>query len=138
AAGLQVLAVRGGPVRIVVHVADATRVELAGDFTDWEPLALTSTGPGEWEAVIPIVSGVHRINVRIDGTAWIVPAGTTRAPDDYGSGVGIFVVPYRRPPAKAVASGRRRNASIAHTPPAGPKASRPLPHRHPIRSPTHG
>ncbi|OLB19498.1 MAG: hypothetical protein AUI99_05005 [Gemmatimonadetes bacterium 13_1_40CM_3_69_22] len=93
AARLQVLAVRGGPVRIVVHVADATRVELAGDFTDWEPLALTSTGPGEWEAVIPIVSGVHRINVRIDGTAWIVPAGTTRAPDDYGSGVGIFVVP---------------------------------------------
>src|SRR2546430_13605063 len=70
AARLQVLAVRGGPVRIVVHVADATRVELAGDFTDLEPLALTRTGPGEWEAVIPIVSGVHRINLRIDRTAW--------------------------------------------------------------------
>jgi len=92
-ARLEVLAERNGPVRIVVHVADATRVELAGDFTDWEPLALTSTGPGVWEAVLPIVSGVHRINVRIDGTAWIVPAGTTRAPDDYGSDVGIFVVP---------------------------------------------
>src|SRR5207245_7795606 len=90
AARLQVRAVRGGPVRIVVHVADATRVELAGDFTDWEPLALTSTGPGEWEAVIPIVSGVHRINVRIDGTEWVVTGETGQATDGYGSGVESF------------------------------------------------
>src|SRR5438034_362817 len=48
---------------------------------------------GLWEVVLPITSGVHRVDVRIDGAAWIVPAGTTRAPDDYGGEVGIFVVP---------------------------------------------
>ena len=84
---------RSRPVRLVVHVADAIRVEVAGDFTDWQPLALSRAGGGIWEVVLPITSGVHRIDVRIDGAAWIVPAGATRAPDDYGGDVGIFVVP---------------------------------------------
>src|SRR5437879_13117801 len=53
AARLQVLAVRGGPGRIVVHVADATRVQLARAFTDWEPPPLTRPGPGGGEAAIP-------------------------------------------------------------------------------------
>ena len=46
-----------------------------------------------WEVVLPLTSGVHHLDIRIDGAAWIVPAGTTRAPDDYGGEVGIFVVP---------------------------------------------
>jgi len=80
-------------VRLLVHVADATQVEVVGDFTDWQPLALRPAGGGLWEVVLPLTSGVHRIDIRIDGAAWIVPAGTTRAPDDYGGEVGIFVVP---------------------------------------------
>ena len=92
-ARLEVQVDRSRPVRLVVHVADAIRVEVAGDFTDWQPLALSRAGGGIWEVVLPITSGVHRIDVRIDGAAWIVPAGATRAPDDYGGDVGIFVVP---------------------------------------------
>ena len=46
-----------------------------------------------WEAVLLIPSGLHRLNVRIDGGAWIVPAGMTRAADDYGDEVGIMAVP---------------------------------------------
>jgi len=92
-ARLEVQLDRSRPVRLLVHVAEATRVEVAGDFTDWRPLALSPAGGGLWEVVLPLTSGVHRIDVRIDGAAWIVPAGTTRAPDDYGGEVGIFVVP---------------------------------------------
>jgi hypothetical protein len=92
-ARLEVQVDRTRPVRLVVHVADATQVEVAGDFTDWQPLALSRAADGLWEIVLPIASGVHRIGVRIDGAAWIVPAGATRAPDDYGGDVGIFVVP---------------------------------------------
>jgi hypothetical protein len=92
-ARLEVQVDRSRPVRLVVHVADATRVEVAGDFTNWQPRALSRAGGGLWEIVLPITSGVHRIDVRIDGAAWIVPAGATRAPDDYGGDVGIFVVP---------------------------------------------
>ena len=92
-ARLEVQLDRSGPVRLVVHAPDAKRVEVTGDFTDWQSLALRPAGGGLWEVVLPITSGVHRIDVRIDGAAWIVPAGTTRAPDDYGGDVGIFVVP---------------------------------------------
>ena len=92
-ARLEVQLDRSGPVRLVVHAPDAKRVEVTGDFTDWQSLALRPAGGGLWEVVLPITSGVHRIDVRIDGAAWIVPAGTTRAPDDYGGEVGIFVVP---------------------------------------------
>src|SRR2546422_5938312 len=30
-----------------------------------------------------IASGVHRMDVRIDGAGWIVPTGTTRVVDDF-------------------------------------------------------
>ncbi|HEX4628027.1 MAG TPA: glycogen-binding domain-containing protein [Gemmatimonadales bacterium] len=83
----------GEPVRLVVHAPDATRVELAGDFTDWEPVLLTSAGPGIWETSLQITSGMHRVNVRIDGGAWLAPTGVTRATDDFGGEVGTFAVP---------------------------------------------
>jgi len=93
AARLKVQSDRGGLVRLVVQAAGATRVELAADFTDWQPLALTKRADGMWEAVLQIASGLHRVNVRIDGAAWIAPAGITRAADEYGSEVGILAVP---------------------------------------------
>ena len=93
AARLEVHADRNRAVRLVVRVASAALVEIAGDFTDWQPVALGSASPDTWEVTLPVPSGVHRLDVRIDGGAWIVPAGTTRAPDDYGGDVGIFVVP---------------------------------------------
>ena len=84
----------GGAVRLVLHVAGAAAsVELAGDFTDWQPWPLRRRGDGMWETVLPIPSGLHRLNVRIDGGAWIVPAGLSRAADDYGDDVGILAVP---------------------------------------------
>jgi hypothetical protein len=46
-----------------------------------------------WETVLPIPSGLHRLNVRIDGGQWIVPAGLSRAADDFGDEVGIMAVP---------------------------------------------
>ena len=46
-----------GPVRLVVHAPDAKRVEVTGDFTDWQSLALRPAGGGLWEVVLPITSG---------------------------------------------------------------------------------
>ena len=82
-----------GAVRVVVHVAAATTVEVAGDFTDWQPVTLHRTGEDTWESVLHIPSGVHRVNVRIDGGMWIAPAGTARAEDEFGGDVGIVAVP---------------------------------------------
>jgi len=68
-------------------------VEVAGDFTDWQPVALRRAGEDMWESVLRIPSGVHRVNVRIDGGSWTAPAGTARAEDEFGGEVGIVAVP---------------------------------------------
>jgi hypothetical protein len=79
--------------RLLIYAAAANSVEIAADFTQWEPVALRGLSPGVWQAPMRIVRGLHRINVRIDAGAWRVPAGATRVSDDYGGDVGVFVVP---------------------------------------------
>jgi hypothetical protein len=89
------LEVRAAPdgVRLLVRVTDAARVDLAADFTDWQPVALHPAGDDVWEAVLTITSGVHRLNIRIDGGRWTAPAGTTRVTDEFGGEVGIVTIP---------------------------------------------
>lgn len=82
-----------GSVRLVLQAPPASSVEIAGDFSDWQPVMMTRTPEGRWEIVLPITSGVHQINLRIDGGPWQVPGGTTRLVGDYGDDVGTFVVP---------------------------------------------
>lgn len=84
---------RDGQVRLVVQGPVADLVEIAGDFSEWQPVPLRQTAVGRWEVILPIPRGVHRINVRVSGGAWIAPAGTTRVRDDYDGEVGVFVVP---------------------------------------------
>jgi len=71
----------------------ATTVDVAGEFTDWRAVALRRAGEGTWECVLPMSSGVHRINVRVDGGRWTAPEGTTRVADEFGGEVGIVAVP---------------------------------------------
>src|SRR5439155_1089500 len=58
AARLEVHADRNRAVRLVVRVASAALVEIAGDFTDWQPVALGSASPDTWEVTLPVPSGV--------------------------------------------------------------------------------
>ncbi|HYL55866.1 MAG TPA: glycogen-binding domain-containing protein [Gemmatimonadales bacterium] len=81
-------------VRLLVRAPGATSVELAADFTDWHPIVLERVAEeGAWQLLLPVASGFHRLNVRIDGGKWIAPAGTTRSADEFGSEVGIVAVP---------------------------------------------
>jgi hypothetical protein len=82
-----------GSVRLVLQAPPASSVEIAGDFSDWQPVAMTRTPDGRWEVLLPIRPGVHQINLRIGGGPWQVPGGTTRLVGDYGDDVGTFVVP---------------------------------------------
>ena len=77
---------------IRVFAAGATSVEIMGDFTDWQPLALTQAGTGIWEIQRPLTRGVHRLNVRVNGGAWLVPEGARQEQDEFGSVVGIIVI----------------------------------------------
>ncbi|NIM52609.1 MAG: hypothetical protein GTN78_05985 [Gemmatimonadales bacterium] len=75
-----------------VEAPGAESVEIMGDFTDWQPAALERLAGGRWEITLPIVSGVHRLNVRLDGGPWLAPRGTRVTEDEFGSKVGILVV----------------------------------------------
>ena len=90
---LEMEPVSDGDVRLLLRAPAASSVELAADFTDWHPTALERVGEGVWILVLHVASGVHRLNVRIDGGRWLAPAGTTRAADEFGGEVGIVAVP---------------------------------------------
>jgi hypothetical protein len=77
---------------LLVEAPGARRVELTGDFTDWEPISLRQTSTGQWEVTLRITSGIHRVNVRLNGGSWIVPRGLRVEVDDFGGSVGILVV----------------------------------------------
>ncbi len=85
----------GDDVRLRLYAPTAQTLEISGDFTDWQPVPL-SRNPGNadlWEATLHMTSGMHRINVRRDGGAWVAPGGTTRSTDDFDGEVGVFTIP---------------------------------------------
>jgi hypothetical protein len=71
----------------------ATTVEISGDFTNWDPVALVRRGDGRWSVVLPLTSGVHQVAVRVNGGAWRVPAGLPTMDDEFGGVAGLLVVP---------------------------------------------
>lgn len=83
----------GSAHRLRIRVPSARSVELKGDFTGWRPVALSSDGRGWWVTSLPIASGTHELNVRVDAGAWGVPPGLTVLRDEFGGTVGLLVIP---------------------------------------------
>jgi hypothetical protein len=78
-----------------VQAPPAARVEIMGDFTHWEPVALDRDANGRWSARFPIAPGIHRMNVRVDGGPWGVPPGVPVLHDEFSGAVGMLVIPAR-------------------------------------------
>ncbi len=92
APGLAFERLDNGSARITLGGLDAAAVELMGDFTGWEPIALVRSGQREWTANVPIPAGIHRVNLRVDGGQWIVPPGLPSSTDEFGGAAGILIV----------------------------------------------
>lgn len=75
-----------------VRAPGARRVELMGDFTDWQPIALRRAGHGWWEGAFPLAPGVYRLNVRVDGAEWGVPPGIPTVRDDFSGVVALLTI----------------------------------------------
>jgi hypothetical protein len=91
--GLRLLVARDGAGHVMtVRAPGATRVEVAGDFTDWSPVSLASDASGNWVLRAQLEPGVHRVRVRVDGGEWQVPPNLTRARDEFDGWVGILTV----------------------------------------------
>ncbi|HUF26834.1 MAG TPA: glycogen-binding domain-containing protein [Gemmatimonadaceae bacterium] len=75
-----------------VEAPAARRVEIMGDFTEWNVVALAQSRDGHWRLTLPLVPGTYRFNVRVDGGRWGVPRGVTMITDDFEGVVGILIV----------------------------------------------
>jgi hypothetical protein len=81
-----------GRVAIRVRCLNATSVELTGDFTDWAPLMLTAQGGGWWGCEIAIPSGLHQVQVRLDGGVWQAPPGLPTTQGDFAGTAGVLLI----------------------------------------------
>jgi hypothetical protein len=81
----------GGTVRAEVYGA-AEVVEVMGEFSDWQPMRLARAGD-TWILPRRLRSGLYRILVRVDGGEWRPPDNLPRAEDEFGTKVGLLVVP---------------------------------------------
>ncbi|MDB4890977.1 MAG: hypothetical protein JWL61_2832, partial [Gemmatimonadetes bacterium] len=80
-------------VRVLrVRASGASRVEVMGDFTNWEPQPLSRNG-AVFERAVTMSSGSHRMLLRIDGGEWRTAANTPAVDDDLGGKAGLLVVP---------------------------------------------
>jgi hypothetical protein len=78
---------------LVVRAPGAQRVDVMGDFTDWQPFALSATGDGRYRYALGLPSGMHRFNLRVDGGSWGAPRGASVTTDEFGGVAAVVVVP---------------------------------------------
>jgi hypothetical protein len=81
-----------GTARLTIANLPAASVELMGDFTGWQTVVLSRSGEGRWTATLAIPSGIHRVNLRVDGGQWVVPPGLPSSTDEFGGAAGILIV----------------------------------------------
>ena len=82
-----------GTQKITVRVGGVETVEVMGDFSDWTPLVLMRRGRDLWDITLPVTTGVHEINLRLDGGPWLAPPGLPTRRDSFNGDVGLLVVP---------------------------------------------
>jgi hypothetical protein len=83
----------GGNRRTFRVIAPAARsVEITGDFTAWQPVALVRGPDGAWTTTRVIPPGTYQMNLRVDGTPWIAPPGLVSTRDEFGGITGILTI----------------------------------------------
>lgn len=83
----------GGRVRIVVHApSTVTSVEIVGSLTGWQP-RLLDYEPEGWMILLDVSPGPHRLQVRVNGGEWRVPANLTVERGEFGQRYGVIVIP---------------------------------------------
>jgi Glycogen recognition site of AMP-activated protein kinase len=82
-----------GPAELRFAAPGASRVDLAGDWTGWQPVPMQRTPDGRWLLRVSLAPGVHRFNLVVDGERWIVPEGVASVDDGFGGKISLLVVP---------------------------------------------
>lgn len=76
-------------IRFVYFDEDAESIEVAGDFSEWDPVALSREivgGQQVWTGLIPVTRGEHRYMFVRDGEEWITdPLASVQRDDGFGN-----------------------------------------------------
>ena len=75
-----------------VWAPGAQVVELMADFVDWIPVPLIRQPNGEWRGYYHISPGLHRVNVRLDGTVMEAPLNWPLDKDEFMGTVALVLV----------------------------------------------
>ncbi len=81
-----------GTTRLTIAAPHATRVELAGDWNNWQRVTAQRARDDVWYVDVPLAPGEYRYAFVIDGTSWRVPEGAVSADDGFGSKVAWVTV----------------------------------------------
>ena len=72
-------------VQFRLHAPEASQVQLAGSFTDWEPAHdLHPADDGSWAVMVPMEPGIHDYAFVVDGTDWTPDPSAPRVDDGFG------------------------------------------------------
>lgn len=72
-------------VRFLLEAPDASSVAVAGDFTRWEPVALSRRwrdGEVLWTGILSVPRGEHRYMFVVDGSRWVTDPHASMVRDD--------------------------------------------------------
>ena len=80
-----------GRTVLCVRCRRASQVELAGDFTEWVSVPLTALGGDWWETTLAIPSGLHQVQIRMDGGAWQAPPRLPTMEREFAGVTGVLL-----------------------------------------------
>jgi len=76
----------GDSVVFVAFCPQATTVQIAGDFNDWQPEKnpMAKAGDGTWQARVTLAKGVYKYRLVVDGHWQHDPHNDMTEPNPYG------------------------------------------------------
>lgn len=82
-------------VQFSLRAPSASMVQVAGDFSDWQPVTHLQDpdGDGVWTGRATLRAGVHEYMFVVDGTRWVTDPGAERYADDgFGNRNAVLAV----------------------------------------------
>jgi len=79
-------------IEFSVSAQDADSVAVAGDFTDWSPVAM-HRADGRWVVEIRVAPGTYHFAFLVDGRWYVPPDAPGRVSDEWGRENATLVVP---------------------------------------------
>jgi hypothetical protein len=81
-------------VQFRLDARGASRVALAGSFTDWTAeYEMRETTPGTWSILLPLPPGVHDYAFLVDGSEWVADPHALQIEDGFGGANSRIALP---------------------------------------------